>query len=165
MAISPQSQPSPYVTNGASGTAAAPVTATFSTKAQTIILSATVFTTAGIPIDGGTETFTILNGTTVIGQTTVPTVVSNGNVMDVLYNLPTTPAGQYIIEASYSGTTSYLPATDTLHFLTVLPAGTTTTTVSAAATYSAISDQTLALSARSAAAPANPTKASSRSQS
>ena len=64
---------SPYITNGASGTAAAPVTATFSPTDQTIDLSATVFTTAGIPIDGGTETFTIFNGTTVIGQTTAPT--------------------------------------------------------------------------------------------
>ena len=60
-------------------------------------------TTAGVPINEGTETFTILNGTQAIGQTTAPVNVSNGNV-SAQYTLPgNTPAGQYIIEASYSG--------------------------------------------------------------
>ena len=140
---------SPFVADGASGTVAAPVTATFSPTDKSINLSATVSTTAGVPINEGTETFTILNGTQVIGNTTTAVNVSNGNVA-TQYTLPkNTASGQYIIEASYSGTLNYLPATDTLHFLTVSPAGTTTTIAkSISTTFSGVSDQTLALSAQ-----------------
>src|SRR5262249_14377986 len=67
----------PFVSD-ASGASASPATATFSPTNQTINPSATVSTTAGAAIDGGTETFTILNGTQVIGQTTAPANVSNG---------------------------------------------------------------------------------------
>ena len=52
------------------GTIATPETVYFSPDDQTFNLSATVSTTGGIPITGGTETFTILNGTQMIGQTT-----------------------------------------------------------------------------------------------
>src|SRR5262249_33687280 len=58
------------------------------------------------------------------------------------------PAGQYIIEASYSGTANYLPSTDTSHFLTVKPAGTTTTTGKGSATFSGTANQTVSLSAQ-----------------
>ena len=138
----------PFV-SGASGTVASPQTTTFSPTAQTVNLSATVSTSpAGVAINEGTEIFTILNGTQVIGQTTAPANVSNGAVTAV-YTLPAnTPAGQYIIEASYSGTGNYLPSTDILHFLTVSPAPTTTTTVNRSATFSGVSDQSVALSAQ-----------------
>ena len=59
----------PFV-SGASGTTATPATVTFSPTSQTVNLSATVSTTAGVAINEGTETFTILNGSQVIGQTT-----------------------------------------------------------------------------------------------
>jgi hypothetical protein len=62
-----------------------------------------VSTTAGVAINEGTETFTIFNGTQIIGQTTAPANVSNGAVT-ATYTLPAgTAPGQYIIEASYSG--------------------------------------------------------------
>ncbi len=101
----------PFV-SGASGTAASPATATFSPTDQTINLSATVSTTAGVAIDEGQETFTILEGSQVIGQTTAPTNVSNGAVT-ATYTLPgNTPVGQYIIEADYSGHRRWLPPRD-----------------------------------------------------
>ncbi len=77
------------------------------------------------------------------------------------YTLPAnTPAGQYTIEAVYSGTVNYLPATDTSHFLTVMPAATATTTPGASVTFSGATNQAISLSARSAAGPARSTKAS-----
>ena len=137
----------PFV-SGASGTVASPVSRTFSPTNQTVNLTATVSTTAGVAINEGTETFTILNGTQVIGQTTAPQNVSNGAVMAV-YTLPgNTSAGQYIIEASYSGTANYLPSIDTQHFLTLNPAATTTTVSNASATFNSASDQTVPLSAQ-----------------
>ena len=138
---------SPYVANGASGTVASPLSPTFSPTDQTLTLSATVTTSLGVPINEGTETFTILNGTQVVGQTTAPANVSNGNV-SAQYTLPgNTAAGQYIIEANYSGTVNYLPSSDALHFLTISPASTSTNTGSLSTTFSAITDQTLSLSA------------------
>ena len=112
----------PYVSN-TSGTVANPVAATSSPNDQTVTLSATVTDSAGIVVNQGTETFTILDGTQVIGQTTTPEQVVNGAV-SAMYTLPGgTLPGQYVIEASYSGSGSdYLPSTDTSHFLTVNPA-------------------------------------------
>ena len=105
-------------------------------------------TTAGGVISEGTETFAILNGTTQIGQTTSPVQVQNGSAT-ASYTLPgNTPPGQYIIEASYSGSVNYLPSTDIRHFLTVTPASTTTTVSNASATYSDVSDQSIPLSAQ-----------------
>ena len=116
----------PYVSSG-SGTSANPATVTFKPTDQTVNLSATVTTTAGLAINEGTEAFSIWNGTQQIGQTTISQPVSNGNVA-ATFTLPgTTPAGQYIIEADYSGSPNYLPSTDILHFLTVNPAATNTT--------------------------------------
>ena len=118
----------PFV-SGASGTVATPAITTYSTSSQVLNLTATVSTTAGVAINTGTETFTVLSGTQAIGQTTTPANVSNGQV-DAQY---AEPAGRnrglamYFIEATYSGSTSYLPSTDALHYLTVNPAATNTT--------------------------------------
>jgi len=69
-------------------------------------------------------TFTILNGTQVIGQVTTAVPVSNDSATAV-YTLPgNTPVGQYVIDASYSGTDLYLSSTDTSQFLSVTPAAT-----------------------------------------
>ena len=146
---------SPFVVNGASGTVAAPVVTTFSPTDQVVTLSATVTTTAGVPINEGTETFTILNGSQVIGVTTAAAPVSNGNV-SAQYTVPAgTPAAQYLIEANYSGTLNYLPSTDFLHFLTVKPATTNTTTANVSATFSGITDQILTLNAQVASTAGN----------
>ena len=80
----------PFV-SGASGTTATPASATFSPTSQSISLSATVSTTGGVAINEGTDTFTILYGNEVIGQTTAPANVSEGAVTAV-YTLPGAPA-------------------------------------------------------------------------
>ncbi len=145
---------------GSSGTEAIPLATTFSPTVQTINLTANVTTTGGVTITEGTETFTILNGTEVIGTTTAPVNVGANGSATATYTLPKeTAAGVYIIEANYLGSADYPPAVDTSHFLTINPAGTVTTTVSAQATYSAAADQTVSLSTRSIAGPARSTKA------
>ncbi len=137
----------PFV-SGASGTVATPVVTPFSTSSQVLNLTATVSTTAGVAINTGTETFTVLSGTQAIGQTTAPANVSNGQVT-TQYTLPAgTAAGQYFIEANYSGSTSYLPSTDALHYLTVNPAATNTTVGTVSTGFSAAQDQTLTLNAQ-----------------
>ena len=142
----------PFVST-ASGTSADSATYPFSTTNQTIQLTATVSTSpAGVAISGGNETFTILNGTQVIAQSS-SVQVSNGSAT-APFTLPgNTSAGQYLIEASYSGYTnpttgaSYLPATDISHFLTISPVATSTTVTKASATFNASSSQSIPLSA------------------
>ena len=104
----------PYV-SFTSGTVASPASETYSPSNQALNLSATVTDSAGITINEGTETFTILNGTQVIGVPTSVTV-TNG-AASAMYTLPgNTLPGKYIIEASYSGSGSdYLPSIDTSH--------------------------------------------------
>ena len=115
----------PYVSY-TSGTTANPVGTTYSPSDQTLTFHANVTDSAGIVVNEGTETFTILNGTQIIGQTTTPEQVVNGTV-SATYTLPGgTRPGQYIIEANYSGSGSnYLPSADTSHFLTINAAGAT----------------------------------------
>ena len=105
-----------------SGTVASPVTVIFSSSSQNITLTAAVATTGGVPISGGTETFTILNSNDQqVGLTTNPATVANGSV-SALYTLPPgTAVGLYTIEAAYSGDATYPAATDTSQFLTVTP--------------------------------------------
>ena len=94
----------------------------YGTGDQTVDLTATVSTPADVPINDGTVTFTVLNGTQVIGQATAPVTVTNGSVT-AAYTLPgDTPVGTYTIDASFSGTSLYLPSTDTSQTLTVTPA-------------------------------------------
>ena len=104
-----------------SGTIASPAFATFSLSDQSVNLTATVSTTGGIPINGGTETFRIMNGTQMIGQTTAAAPVVNGSVTGV-YTLPGgTALGQYEIVASFSGSRAYPASTDTSQVLLVHP--------------------------------------------
>ena len=110
----------PFV--NATETAAQSAQASFGTAGQTINLTATVSTPADVPINDGTVTFTVLNGTQVIGQATAPVTVTNGSVT-AAYSLPgNTAVGTYTIDASYSGTSLYLPSTDTSQSLTITPA-------------------------------------------
>ena len=102
---------------GATSTAAASISATFSTASQTVPLTATVTSAAGT-VDEGTETFSILSGTTVIGSA-VTVDVANGTA-SASYALPgATSAGTYTIQAVYNGTADFLGSTDTRHSLTV----------------------------------------------
>ena len=103
--------------DAATTTAASSATATFNTSNQTISLSATVTSTAGI-VNEGTETFTILSGTTTIG-TPATANVSNGAVT-ASFTLPGgTSVGTYTIQAVYNGTVDYATSTDTSQSLTI----------------------------------------------
>jgi streptogramin lyase len=100
-------------------TAAASTSTAFSPDDQNVQLSATVSSGSG-PINAGTETFTILSGTTVIGSA-VTVNVGNG-MASASYDLPGgTLTGNYIIQAVYNGTTDLPGSTDTRHTLTVNP--------------------------------------------
>ena len=132
------------ISDAATTTAAKSATTTFSASNQTISLSATVTSSAGI-VDEGTETFTILSGTTPIG-TPATADVSEGAVA-ASYALPGgTTGGTYTIEAAYNGTVDFGGSSDTSQTLTVSAAASATAAASASATYSA-GDQFVALGA------------------
>jgi hypothetical protein len=98
-------------------TSAVAASATFSASSQSVSLSATVTSAAGT-VNEGTETFTLLNGTTVIG-TPVTVNVTRGSA-SATYTLPAgTPGGTYTIKAVYNGTSNFKTITDTSHSLTV----------------------------------------------
>jgi hypothetical protein len=103
--------------------------------AQTVNLSATVISANGM-VNEGTETFTILAGSTPIGSpVTVPVV---DGAASASYTVPAgTRAGTYTIRAVYNGSADFQPATDTAHTLTVSPAATTSFAVNTSTTYSA----------------------------
>ena len=134
----------PVLAENATGITAANATATFSIASQSVALSATVISEAGL-VNTGTATFTILNGSAVVGTPVVSNVV-NG-VANAEYSLPASmPGGTYTIQAVYSGTSSLLGSTDSSHSLTISSASTDTAAASAATTFS-VSAQTVALSA------------------
>jgi hypothetical protein len=100
-------------------TAASPAQASSSPNDQLVTLSATIRTLAGDPVTGGTVTFTVKNGTQVIGNPTSPAAVSSG-LASAQFTLPGgTPIGHYVIEASYDGTSLFLPSIDASYKLTV----------------------------------------------
>ncbi len=110
-------------------TIAAPTNTTFSSSAQNVTLTATVTSPSGT-VNQGTETFTILSGTTVIGSSV--TVNVSAGAASAVYALPAgTPGGIYIIEDVYSGTANFLGYTDTSQALTVNAAASTTAAASA----------------------------------
>ena len=137
----------PIVFAGSSGVAASSAATTFSPTDQTVDLTATVTDSAGDSISEGTVTFTILNGTQVIGQTTDPIAVSS-NTASAVYTIPgNTQAGQYTILVNFSGSSNYLPSSDRSHILTINAAATTTSPLSASAAYRASSSQSITLTA------------------
>ena len=111
-------------------TAASSATAIFGDAS--VELDATV-TSSTVVVDEGTETFTILNGTTPIGSP-VTVNVSSG-AASAGYPLPAgTLPGTYIIQAVFNGTTNFISDTDRSHALLISAAGTTTAASSAIAT-------------------------------
>jgi hypothetical protein len=142
-------------TVAATTTTADDATATFSGSAQNVMLTANVSSDAG-PVNEGTVTFTILQGTTVIGTATTSTTVSNGQA-SVSYVLPAgTAAGTYTIDAVYNPGADFSGSEDTAHMLTVSTASTTTTASDATVNFSS-SDQNVTLTANvtSSAGPVN----------
>ena len=115
-------------------TAAASTSATFSTAGQTVPLTAAVTSAAGT-VNVGTETFTILSGTTMIGSA-VTVNVGNGTAA-ASYVLPgMTPTGNYTIQSAYNGSADFLGSTDTSHILNVSTVATSTAAASTSATFS-----------------------------
>jgi hypothetical protein len=110
--------------------AAKSASTTFSTVARSVPLSATVSSAAGA-VNGGTVTFTILNGATTIATATSNTV--NNGAAGAPVTLPAgTAINNYTIQAVYSGTGNFSSSTDKSQVLKVSSTGTTTTVSSSA---------------------------------
>ena len=98
--------------------------ATFNAGRSTSPSTPPITSTAGM-VNEGTETFTILNGTTIIGVAV--TVNVSAGAASAAYALPAgTGAGTYIIQAVYNGTTNFLGYTDTSQDLVINAAATAT---------------------------------------
>ena len=125
-------------------TATSNVSATYNVASQSISLGATV-TGASDTINAGTVTFTILNGSTVIG-TPVNVNVSSGSA-STNYVLPAgSPVGAYTLDAAYNGTSNFITSSDTSHILTINSATATTTALNSSTIYN-VGGQIVPLSA------------------
>ena len=101
----------------ATTSATASASATFSPVEQNVSLSTTVTSTAGT-VNEGTETFTILLGSTVIGSPVTVSVVAGA--AGASYGIPGgTSPGTYTIQAVYSGTANFLGYTDNSQVLVI----------------------------------------------
>jgi hypothetical protein len=111
---------SPASTTTAAGNATVP----FSTGAQNVTLAANVTSDAG-PVNEGTVTFTIKQGSTTIGTAVLSNTLSNG-LASVSYALPPgTLVGNYTIDAVYNPGPDFTTSSDSTHTLTVGVASTT----------------------------------------
>ena len=114
----------------ATTTAAKSASTTYSTAPQSVPLSATI-TSGGGSVNGGTVTFTILNGGTTIASATSGSIVNGAATATV--TLPAgTAIGNYAIQAAYSGSANFGGSSDNSHALTVSSTATTTTLASSA---------------------------------
>jgi len=99
-------------------TAAANASLYYSPSSQTAPLSATVTSSAGT-VNAGTVTFTLLNGSTVIGAPVTSGTVTSGAAA-VSYTLPAgLNAGAYTIQAVYNAANYFVTSTDSAHALNV----------------------------------------------
>ena len=106
------------VSAASSTTSASSVSTSFSSSAQSVTLNATVTSPAGA-VNEGTVTFTVKQGTTVIGAPTTSGTVSGG-AASVSYTLPAgTAPGVYTILAVYNGATEFAGSVDSTHTLTI----------------------------------------------
>jgi len=134
------------VNPAATTTTASNATASFSSSAQTVHLTATVTSSAGT-VNEGSVSFTVINSNGVTIGTPTPATVSNGSA-SVNYSLPAgTAGGSYTIKAAYGdGSGNFAASLDTAHTLTISAAPTTTTASNATASFSS-SAQTVKLTA------------------
>ena len=118
------------INTAATTTAAKSATTTYSAVAQPVPLTATITSAAGA-VNGGTVTFTILNGGTTIATATSNTVTNGAAAASV-----TLPAGTavniYTIQAVYSGSGNFGGSSDSSQVLTVNSTATTTAVTSSA---------------------------------
>jgi hypothetical protein len=136
-------------------TTAGNATATFNSSNQNVTLTADVRSIAG-PVNEGTVTFTLKQGSTVIGTAATSDTVRNGRA-SVGYVLPAgTAAGSYSIDAVYNPGADFIASSDTTHTFTVSPASTTTTASNVTATFSdSTQDVTLSATVSSGAGAVN----------
>ncbi|QJW95478.1 Ig-like domain-containing protein [Frigoriglobus tundricola] len=121
------------VGQSSTSTAAAAASAAFSPATQFVTLNATVTSPAGT-VSEGTETFTLFQGTTQVGNSV--TVAVSGGAAVASYTLPAdTAAGTYTIVDAYNGTSNLLGSSEGTHFLTVGPADSATTVPTASAVF------------------------------
>ena len=114
-------------------------------NANVATLTATVVSTAGT-VNAGTVTFTLLNGSTVVGSAVTSGTVAAGNAT-VAYPLPANiMAGSYTIQAVYNAGGTFATSSDSTHSLSI-PASATTVAAAAASATSSPADQTVSLSA------------------
>ena len=112
-------------------TAAEGATATFGDAS--VMLSATITSPAGT-VSQGTETFTILNGTTAVGTPVTVNVVAGSATAS--YPLPEgTLPDTYVIKAVYNGTANFVGSTDASQTLVISAAPTVTAASSATAIF------------------------------
>jgi hypothetical protein len=105
------------VTAAATATATANASVSYQAASQVVTLNATVTGAAG-PVNGGTVTFSILQGATVIGVATSGPVA--GGAASGVCTLPAgTPVGTYTIRAEYAGTPDFAPSVGDNGVLTV----------------------------------------------
>jgi hypothetical protein len=122
------------ISAAATATAAASASVVFNSSPQDVPLTATVSSPAGV-VNEGTETFTILSGTTVIG--TPVTVNVSAGAAAAAYALPAgTGSGTYIIQAGYNGTTNFAGSTDNTHTLVISAAASATAAANASTSFS-----------------------------
>ncbi len=129
---------------GETTSATADAAVAYSAGTQTVALTATVTSPAGV-VSEGEFTFSVYDGATLVGASVTGNAV-NGTAT-VGYALPASlPPGSYTIWAYYAGSAGLSPSLDATKRLTVAPAGTTSTPADAAAVYS-VGTQTVTLTA------------------
>jgi Bacterial Ig-like domain (group 3) len=98
----------------ATTTTATSANATFSPADQSISLSAAISSTGGT-VTGGTIMFTVVG----VGNSVTSAPLTQGNA-SALFTVPAgTHAGTYALQASYGGTSAFLPSSDSTRLLTV----------------------------------------------
>jgi hypothetical protein len=145
----PSSNPSlgAYEPQLATTTDAFNATATFGQSAQNVTLSADVLNVGPGNVNEGTVTFTIKQGSTVIGSPVTSGTV-NDNTASATYGLPAgTPAGTYTIDAVYNPGGGFQGSSDNTHTLTVNPAAAAMVVADTTSTYSE-SPQSVTLTAK-----------------
>ncbi|MBX7210334.1 MAG: cadherin-like beta sandwich domain-containing protein [Verrucomicrobiaceae bacterium] len=90
----------------------------FSASAQTVQLSANVYST--VTMNTGTVTFQVKNGATNVGTAVTSSTVAN-SLATVNYDLPAgLPFGNYTIQVTYNGTANFSTSTSSTGVLTVI---------------------------------------------
>ena len=133
------------ITPASTTTTAANASATFGTANQNVVLTASVASAQGT-VNGGTVTFTVMNGPVQIGASATSGIVSNGSASASFVLPGGTSVGAYTITAVYNASNNFTTSSDNTHSLTVNAASTTITAANESATYN-VNNQNVTLAA------------------